>query len=47
MTNSRVFTALYPGTCGECEEEIAPGDEVRFVDDELVHEDCNPELLDE
>lgn len=41
---SRVFTAMYPGECSECGNEIEPGDEVQFVDDELVHEDCNPEL---
>lgn len=42
---SRVFTAAFPGTCEECGCEIEPGDDVQYVDDELVHEDCNPELL--
>ena len=41
---SKVFTAAYPGTCAECLDEIEPGDEVQYVDDELIHEDCNPDL---
>lgn len=42
---SRVFTAAYDGgMCNECGVEIWEGDEVQYVDDELVHEDCNPEI---
>jgi hypothetical protein len=41
---SRVFTAQYDGMCEECGGEIWEGDEVQFVDDVLVHEDCNPEI---
>lgn len=43
---STVFTASYHGRCNECGEEIAPGDSVQYVDDELLHEDCNPDLFD-
>ena len=43
---SRVFTATYRGRCNECGEPVEIGDDVQFVDDELVHEDCNPELFD-
>jgi len=42
---SKVFTAAFPGTCEECGEPIEIGDDVQYVDDELVHEDCNPELF--
>ena len=39
---SRVFDAMYPGTCAACGEEIEEGDRVRYTDDdELVHEDCS------
>lgn len=40
-----VFTAEYDGRCNECGEAIEPGDDVQYVDDALVHEDCNPELF--
>jgi hypothetical protein len=42
---SKVFTAAFPGRCNECGDEIEIGDDVQYVDDELVHEDCNPELF--
>ena len=42
---SKVFTATFPGRCSECGEQIEVGDDVQYVDDELVHEDCNPELF--
>lgn len=41
---SRVFEARYPGTCGECGDDIDPGDEVCYEDDELIHADCSTEL---
>lgn len=41
---SKVFTAHYDGLCGECGDEIEPGDEVQYVDDELVHADCSTEI---
>lgn len=41
---SKVFTAMFPGICVECGNEIEPGDDVQFVNDTLVHEDCNPEI---
>lgn len=44
---SRIFAAAYSGTCDECGDEIEPGDDVQYVDDELVHADCNPDLGDE
>lgn len=34
------FTARYPGTCASCQERIAVDDDVRYVDDELCHDDC-------
>lgn len=40
---SKVFSAMFPGVCAECGDEIEPGDDVQFVEDELVHEDCNTE----
>lgn len=42
----KAFTAAHHGRCHECGEEIAPGDEVAYADDDLVHEDCHPDLLD-
>lgn len=39
---SRPFEARYHTTCAGCEEKISPGDLVKFVDDEVVHEDCEP-----
>ena len=31
--------------CAECLGDIVPGDDVLYYDDELIHEDCNPEVL--
>lgn len=42
----KTFTARYRGRCAECDDEIEPGDEVAYADDDLVHEDCHPDLLD-
>jgi hypothetical protein len=37
------FTARYPGHChADCGRTITPGDDVTYVDDELVHVDCTP-----
>lgn len=37
------FTARYAGRCAaDCGEQITPGDEVEFVDDQLVHDGCTP-----
>lgn len=37
------FTAKYDGTCAaECGERVHPGDRVKYVDDQLVHEGCVP-----
>lgn len=37
------FTAQYPGRCGDCKDEIDPGDEVTYaLDDVLVHAGCLP-----
>jgi hypothetical protein len=44
---SKIFAAAYPGECAECFDPIEPGDDVQYVDDELVHADCNPELDDD
>lgn len=35
-----VFTAAYYSTCGGCGSGIQPGDEVRMLDGEAVHEGC-------
>lgn len=35
-----VFTALYRSRCGGCDNDVRPGDDVTWVDDELVHLDC-------
>jgi hypothetical protein len=37
---SGTFAARYPGTCAACSERIAVDDDVRYVDDELLHDDC-------
>lgn len=34
------FSARYAGRCGNCDNRIEPGDEVRYDDDELVHDQC-------
>ncbi len=39
------FEAKYRGKCGACEERIEVGDLVVFVDDVLVHEDCEGAAL--
>jgi len=45
---AKTFEAKYYGRCQECGERIEPGDEVCYdADDDLVHEDCNPELEEE
>lgn len=36
------FSAKYPGRCGHCDNRIEPGQQVRYEDDELVHDDCVP-----
>lgn len=41
--DSKPFTAQYDGRCaGDCASEILAGDEVSYVDDELMHVDCVP-----
>lgn len=38
---SAVFEARYNGHCAaDCGESVKAGDPVRFLDDELVHADC-------
>jgi len=38
---SGTFAARYGGPCAaECGSRIYPGDDVEYVDDELVHADC-------
>ena len=40
------FTARYPGRCGDCKDQIDPGDEVTYaLDDVLVHADCLPDSI--
>lgn len=35
-----VFSAKYSGRCARCPHRIEPGDDVVYVDDELVHLEC-------
>lgn len=37
---TNTFTACYEGGCAGCFGWICPGDDVAFVDDELVCVDC-------
>ena len=37
---SQIFEVQYHGTCASCGEHIEPGDLVRYLDDEVIHEDC-------
>lgn len=37
------FEAKYHGTCGSCQEKITPGQQVKYVDEALVHDDCEAE----
>lgn len=39
------FEARYGGRCGGCDDRIRPGQLVVFVDDELVHLDCEEAAL--
>ena len=34
------FTARYPGTCSGCGSRINPGDQCTWLEDEIVHRDC-------
>lgn len=38
---SKVFEAMFPDSCEECQQDITPGDRVLYLDDDLVHEDCS------
>ena len=38
---SSAFWARYPGVCPECDEEIEPGDMIRYgMDGRYVHAEC-------
>lgn len=37
---SRTFPARYTGRCNTCDDLIYEGDQVLFVDEQLVHADC-------
>lgn len=37
---SAVFTALYRSQCVGCDNDVVPGDDVTWVDDQLVHLNC-------
>lgn len=40
---SATFPARFDGTCAAaCDSRIHPGDRVRYVDDQLVHDVCAP-----
>lgn len=34
------FEARFYGRCADCGDDIEPGDDVRYEDDELIHDDC-------
>jgi hypothetical protein len=36
----QAFEARHRGTCAACDEAIKPGQQVRFDEDQLVHDDC-------
>ena len=38
---SRVFQAGYDGSCDECGDLIVEGDRVRYVEGDLIHEECD------
>lgn len=45
-TKGNVFSAKYYGPCAaECGQKIEPGDSVLYEDGDLVHEDCQTEIL--
>ncbi len=38
---ARTFPARFPGRCAaDCGQRIEPGDDVTYVEDELVHAGC-------
>lgn len=37
---SKVFEAMFGDTCEECLQDIKPGDQVLYLDDDLIHEGC-------
>jgi len=39
-TWSNPFAARYPGRCFVCDERIDEGDQIRFSDGAVAHEDC-------
>lgn len=39
------FEAKYAGRCDACSNKIHVGDDVVYVDDELVHADCEGRAL--
>lgn len=36
------FEAKYGGRCADCGEPIHIGDQIRYDDDRVVHDDCDP-----
>lgn len=44
-SKSKTFTALYWSTCPECGEKVEPGDVALYQDDDVVHEDCQTEII--
>ena len=41
--DSKPFIAKYHGHCeGDCDDSIEPGEQVSYVDDELMHVYCIP-----
>jgi hypothetical protein len=44
---SASFEARYGGRCAECDEAIKPGQICNYVDDDMVHVDCESAITPE
>lgn len=45
-TSRKTFTAVYDGSCNECGDDIFEGDEIAYLDDDVVCADCWRESVD-
>jgi hypothetical protein len=41
------FPAKFGGRCGLCDGPIREGEDVEYVEDEIVHSDCADDFFDE
>lgn len=46
-TSRNTFVAVYDGSCTECGDDIFGGDEIAYLDDEVVCADCWREEMDD